>query len=97
MNRHEKSMHAILKKYPLKEQWRLSFICYVHCFKDWDTWAAVGLMILWGLAYSWLLPTLGITGDNWRWVFLIGMLPFLILFSWVLTRNANKHLRSIIY
>jgi hypothetical protein len=90
MNRHEQSMQSILKKYPTKEQWRLSLMCYMQCFKDWDTWAAIGLMILWGKAHSWLLPTLGMTGDSLRWVFRIGMLPFVILFAWVLTRNADN-------
>jgi hypothetical protein len=97
LNRHEKSMQAILKKYPVKEQWRLSLMCYMQSFKHWDTWAAIGLMILWGQARLWLLPTLGFTGDSLKWIFRVGMLPFVVLFAWVLTRNADKHLRTMIH
>src|SRR5262245_3961699 len=97
MNRHVKSMEGLLKKYPAKEQLRLSLTSYMRCFKDWDTWAAIGLLILWGEARSWLLPMLGFSGDNLRWAFRIGMLPFAIWFAWVMTKNADKHLKMILH
>lgn len=96
MNRHEQSMQDILKRYPAKEQWRLSFQSYTRCFKDWDTWAAIGLMILWGKVGSWLLPMFGISSDDVKWASRIGMLPFVGWFAWVLTKNADKHLRMIL-